>query len=135
MCLLSLDLMSRRALFIAVLQRRQAITVERHVGINRIRVQALAHHEHGLAMLVSACAQERDVGCQTGVALNFLPGEMEGVGRGPNVLATAADCVCSLGRVVFQCARVESPAHDRMTLKTGSRRRARPEVRTAKTSE
>ena len=127
--------MSRRALFIAVLQRRQAIAVERHVGINGIRVQALAHHQHGLAMLVSAFAQERDVGRQTGVALNSLPGEMEGVGRGPNVLAAAADGVGSLGRVVFQSAGVENAAHIGMTLKHASRRRARPEVRTAKTSE
>src|ERR1700687_6471729 len=127
--------MSRRALCSAVLQRRQALAVERHVGINGIRVQALAHHQHGLAMLVSAFAQEPDVGCQTGVALNFLPGEMEGVGRGPNVLATAADCVASLGRVVFQSARVENAANIGMTLKDARRRRACPEVRTAKSSE
>src|SRR4029077_4953156 len=62
LCLLSLDLTSRGSLFIAVLQRRHAIAVERHVGINGIRVEALAHHQHRLPMLVSAFAQERDFG-------------------------------------------------------------------------
>ena len=36
--------MGRGALFIAILQRRQTIAVERHVGISRIRLQALANH-------------------------------------------------------------------------------------------
>src|ERR1700681_817593 len=75
--LLSLDLMGRGALFIAVLQRRHTIAVERHVDVGRIRLQALPNHQHGLAMLVSARAQKRDVGCYGYISSNFLPGEME----------------------------------------------------------
>ncbi len=94
-----LDLEGRAGRGGPVLQGGQAIPVERHIGIGGARVEALADHEGSLAMGHGALADELDVGGKCHVARHLLPGELEGVGRAPDVVAAAGDAVLAFGGI------------------------------------
>ena len=63
--------------------------MQRRIGVGRIGFQALADHEGSLAMRYRAGADEVHVGSECNVSRHFLPGELEGIGRGPDVGAAA----------------------------------------------
>jgi hypothetical protein len=74
-----LNLVRSLALSIAILQRSQSIAVQRYVGIHGIGVKILPQHQHGLAMLVAAAAEERNIGRQRNITGSLLPSELESV--------------------------------------------------------
>src|SRR6266508_4085849 len=57
-----LNLARRAALYFSVLQRGQAVAVQRRVGIGRIRVETLTDDQTRLAMRIAAGADELNVG-------------------------------------------------------------------------
>ena len=57
-----LNLARRAAFDFAVLQRGQAVAVQRRVGVGRIRVETLPDDQTGFAVLVSAGADELNIG-------------------------------------------------------------------------
>ena len=73
----------------AVLQRGQAVAVQRCVGVGRIRLEILANEQAGLAMRIAARADQRDVRPERHVPGHFLPDEVEGVVGEPHVGAPA----------------------------------------------
>ena len=64
---IGLDLLCCRSLLIAKLERRQSVSMQRNVGVGRIRVQTLPDHQHGFPMIVSTVARQRDIRRQAGV--------------------------------------------------------------------
>ena len=97
--------------------------MERYVSVGRIRIEALAEHQHRLAMLVPAAAQERDVGRQRDITGDFLPDELEGIRPVPYVLAAAADVVALFGLVVLSGAGVKNGADIGVAFKNADRTR------------
>src|SRR5579872_894352 len=93
------NLMRHIPLFQPVLQRGQSVPMARHIHVGRIRVQALADHEHRFAMGVSARVQKRDVRRQGHVAADLPPRKLERVLPQPHVLAAARQRVRSRGAV------------------------------------
>src|SRR5262245_24945391 len=57
-----LNLARRAALYFSVLQRGQAVAVQRRVGVGRIRVETLTDDQTGFAMRIAAGADELNVG-------------------------------------------------------------------------
>ncbi len=80
----------------AVLQLDQAIAVDRHINIGRIRVERLAHHRTGLAMRLLAFGFPTDVHAEDKIAGNLLVEKLERVLGEPDVFATAGDAVLAL---------------------------------------
>ncbi len=117
-----LNLARDRALLVAELQRSQSAGVQGHVGIDGVRIQTLAQHQHGFLVLVAGFRQERNVGGQSHVAGNLLPGKLKSIRRQPHVLAAAADGVGLLRRVVVDRARVQNSAHIAVALEDADRR-------------
>jgi len=85
----------------AKLQRRESITVTHRVGIRRAGIEALANHQHRLAMGRSARADPPDVGAERHVAGGLLPHEEELIIFAPDVGSTASDCVRAGRGIVF----------------------------------
>src|SRR5262245_14252468 len=57
-----LNLARRAALYFTILQRGQAVAVQRRVGVGRIGVETLPNDQTGLAMRIAAGADELNVG-------------------------------------------------------------------------
>ena len=112
-----LNLVRDGAFLVTELERGQAAGVERHVGVGRVRIQALAEDQHCLLVFVSAGVRKRNVGRQCNVAGNFLPHEVKGVRRRPHILAAAGYGVGLLCIVVFDRPRMQDRANVCVTLK------------------
>ena len=112
----SLDLVGVRALGLADLQRREAIAMHRDVDVGRVGVERLAEDQARLAMGIGAAPDERDVGLESQVALDLLPGEVEGILRDPHVLAAARDDVLPRRLVKFRRAGMKHLANVAMPL-------------------
>ena len=102
-----LDVFGHRAFFFAILQRGEAVAVQRGVDVDGVGVERLANHQHAFAMRVAAEAVERNVGGDADVARHFFPGELELVAGHPHVVAAAGDGVGFRVGVVFGRAGVE----------------------------
>ena len=105
--IVGLDVFGVRAFFFAILQRGEAVAVQRGVDVDGICVERLANHQHAFAMRVAADSVEINVGADADVARHFFPGELEIVFGHPHVVAAAGDCVGLRGGVVFGRAGME----------------------------
>ena len=113
--------MRRGALLSAILKGGKANTVQRHVGISRVGVEALANHQYSLAVRISPLFRKGNVGRQGNVAGDFLPGELKGVGGKPHVLAAAAHQVGAVLRIKLNRAGMQNRTHVGMVLKDARR--------------
>ena len=73
--------------------------MQRHIGVGGVRLKALAEHEHGLAERDGAGSHKAYVGGERHVSRHLLPGELEGVGRGPDVVAPSGDPIFTGGGI------------------------------------
>jgi hypothetical protein len=108
---LLLGLQSRSGRGRPVLQRSQAIPVQRHIGVRGICIEALADHERSLTMRHGAGADEVYIGSECHVTGHFLPGELEGVGHRPDVGAAAGDPVLAASGIELHFALLRGDTH------------------------
>jgi hypothetical protein len=82
----------------AELKRGQTIAM-RH-GVGGTRIEALANHQDGFAMIRVAGTNPLNVRAERHVAGGLLPDEVEGVARTPHVLPAAGDAILAFDGVV-----------------------------------
>ena len=99
------------------MQRGESAAVDGYVGRARVAVERLADHENGLAMGISAGAEDRDVGGESNISRDLGPHKVKVIGAEPHVFAAAADRIGSAGGVEFRGAGVEHGAYVLMALK------------------
>ena len=104
-----LNLSRERSLFVAILQRGHPNPVQRHVGIDGIRVEALPQHQHGLLVRISGGGGKRNVSGQSDITRDLLPDKLKGVRGKPHVLAAAGEGVGSLRSDHIQRSRDARP--------------------------
>ena len=73
--------------------------MQRYIGVGGVRLQALADHERGLAVRHGTGSNKPDVGGERYIARHLLPCELEGVGRGPDVVAASGDPILAGGGI------------------------------------
>ncbi len=96
------------AFLLAILQRSQAVPVQRRVRVRRIGIQALADHEHRFSVFVHALPEKGDVRRQRDVAGHLLPRELESIVAEPHIPAASGNRVAPFRRVVFHGTRVKN---------------------------
>ena len=111
-----LDVFCLRAFFFTILQRGEAVAVQRGVDVNRIGVERLANHQHAFAMRIAAEAVESNLGADADVARHFFPGELEFVFGHPHVVAAAGDRVGFRAWRRIRSCRDEEPCRRRREL-------------------
>jgi len=121
-----LNLMRHRSLGVAVLQRREPHAVQRHVGIGRVGVKALADHQHRLAMRIAARLRKLNIRGQCYIFRNLLPHELKGVAGEPDVFSAAGERVSAVCGVVLRASGMKHSANVGMILKDAQRRCALP---------
>src|SRR5215467_9576272 len=99
------------ALFRTELQRGHAVPVPRDVHIDRVFLEALPDHQHRFAVRVSAASDKGNIRGKCDVPTHLLPDELQLVLSKPHVLAASRNRVGSLGRVVFDRARMQRSPH------------------------
>jgi hypothetical protein len=91
--------------------------MQRHIGVRRIRVQALPRHQHRLLVRISALPEHRNVGREREISLHLFPDKLECVRRSPHVLAAAADGVRALRSIIHDGPRMQNSADVRVIRK------------------
>jgi len=89
-------------LLFAVLQRRHADTMDMDGNLLRPHIQALADHQHGLAMLGWRVAvgggRKTDIGGENHIARHFLPKVVKSIDTGPDIGPRRRDGVIAAGK-------------------------------------
>ena len=78
--------------------------MQRYIGVGGVWLQALAEHERGLAVRHGTGSNKAHVGGERYIPRHLLPGELEGVGRGPDVVAASGDPVLAGGGIELDFA-------------------------------
>ena len=87
----------------------------------RVSVQGLANHENGLAMGISAGAEDRDIGSKSNISRDLGPYKVKVIGAEPHVFAAAADRIGSGGAVILRGAGMQDHANVLLIFKNAER--------------
>src|SRR5271166_4024201 len=113
---IGLDLMSDGAFFIASLDGSEAIAMQRRVDVWRVGIKTLADHQNTFAMRSAAGFEKSNVSAQSDISRHLFPNELKGVGRSPNILATARDRKRACARIVLDTAGVKYRTYIRVVI-------------------
>src|SRR6266702_896220 len=95
--------------------------MQSNIRINRIRIERLAKNQHSFLVFISGGVEERNIGANVQIARNLLPDKLEGVRRGPHILAASCEGVAVLRGVKAGGPRMKHRADVGVTLANPNR--------------